>query len=412
MLPVATIRKLQDLLFLITFAVITTLPLLSLLTSNHDEIRRTEKRKAAELPVPRLDKEFLTTYPTQFESFFDDHFGFREKLIYLHNYLEVFVFGVSPSERVVLGKDRWLFYNSERDGNPIEDYRRLNLLSENELVRKANHLIRRNNWLSKLGIKYVYVIVPNKSSIYPDQMPNNINRIGKYSLVDQFVAFINQKTNISIIDLRTDLTEARKMAPVYGQTSSHWNDFGAYIAANAIFKQLSTWFQDIQPRQIPQELFSTQLLPGEDLALMLGMDELLMEETIVGPNNSLGTVKFIFPNEHFVFLHDTPHRELFDRPERAFSSGCIRIQDPLRLAELLLDDPEQHSRSDLQAIVASRKTQRINLRPKVPVIITYLTASVDLDGNVMFFKDIYNRDQKVLDALNGRVVIVPPDPAP
>jgi len=131
-----------------------------------------------------------------------------------------------------------------------------------------------------------------------------------------------------------------------------------------------------------------------------------------GPNNSLGTVKFIFPNQHFVFLHDTPHRELFDRPERAFSSGCIRIQDPLRLAELLLDDPERHSRSDLQAIVASRETQRINVRPKVPVIITYLTASVDLDGNVMFFKDIYNRDQKILDALNGRVVSVPPDPAP
>ena len=77
-----------------------------------------------------------------------------------------------------------------------------------------------------------------------------------------------------------------------------------------------------------------------------------------------------------------------------------------------MDDPERHSRSDLQAIVASRETQRINVRPKVPVIIVYLTASVDLDGNAMFFKDIYNRDQKVLDALNGRVVIVPPDPAP
>ena len=131
-----------------------------------------------------------------------------------------------------------------------------------------------------------------------------------------------------------------------------------------------------------------------------------------GPNNSLGTVKFIFPNEHFVFLHDTPHRELFDRPERAFSSGCIRIENPLRLAELLLDNPAQNSMSDLRAIVDSRKTQRINVRPKVPVIITYLTASIDLDGNVMFLKDIYNRDQKVLDALNGRVVIVPPESAP
>jgi murein L,D-transpeptidase YcbB/YkuD len=72
-----------------------------------------------------------------------------------------------------------------------------------------------------------------------------------------------------------------------------------------------------------------------------------------GPNNALGTVKFIFPNKHFVFLHDTPHRELFDYPERAFSSGCIRIEDPLRLAELLLNDPQRHTRQDLQAIVDS-----------------------------------------------------------
>jgi len=124
-----------------------------------------------------------------------------------------------------------------------------------------------------------------------------------------------------------------------------------------------------------------------------------------GPKNSLGTVKFIFPNSHFVFLHDTPHRELFDHPERAFSSGCIRIEDPLKLAELLLDDPDSYPRSKLEAIVDSRKTQRINLSPRIPVVILYLTTGIDSDGNIMFYKDIYNRDQKILDALNGRVTI-------
>lgn len=128
-----------------------------------------------------------------------------------------------------------------------------------------------------------------------------------------------------------------------------------------------------------------------------------------GPKNSLGTVKFIFPNKHFVFLHDTPHRELFDRPERAFSSGCIRVEDPLRLGELLLDDQEKYSKSDLKAIVDSRRTQRINLADKVPVVILYLTASIAADNNVRFLKDIYDRDQKVLDALNGPVVIDLPD---
>ncbi len=124
-----------------------------------------------------------------------------------------------------------------------------------------------------------------------------------------------------------------------------------------------------------------------------------------GPDNALGTVKFIFPNDHFVFLHDTPHRELFDQPERAFSSGCIRIEDPLKLAELLLNDAERYPRSELEAIVRSRKTQRINLPEGIPVIIIYLTSDFDLNGNIMFLKDIYGRDQKVLDALNGPVVI-------
>jgi murein L,D-transpeptidase YcbB/YkuD len=128
-----------------------------------------------------------------------------------------------------------------------------------------------------------------------------------------------------------------------------------------------------------------------------------------GPNNSLGTVKFIFPNEHFVFLHDTPHRELFSRAERAFSSGCIRVQDPLALGELVLDDPEKYPRSTLEDIVASKKTQRINLQTKMPVLIVYLTASVLPGEKVRFLKDIYNRDQKVLDALNGPVIIDPPE---
>jgi murein L,D-transpeptidase YcbB/YkuD len=128
-----------------------------------------------------------------------------------------------------------------------------------------------------------------------------------------------------------------------------------------------------------------------------------------GPNNSLGTVKFIFPNEHFVFLHDTPHRELFVHSQRAFSSGCIRVEDPLKLAELLFDDAKKYPRSALEGIVASRKTQRINLSPKVPVVIVYLTASVDPDGRVRFYNDIYERDQKVLDALNGPVIIDLPD---
>jgi len=130
---------------------------------------------------------------------------------------------------------------------------------------------------------------------------------------------------------------------------------------------------------------------------------------VPGPHNALGTVKFIFPNRHFVFLHDTPHRELFSQSERNFSSGCIRVKDPLTLAELILDDPVKYNKSKLKNIVDSRKTQRINPSTRVPVVIIYLTASVNSDGKTRFFRDIYKRDQRALDALNGPVIIQPPD---
>lgn len=96
------------------------------------------------------------------------------------------------------------------------------------------------------------------------------------------------------------------------------------------------------------------------------------------------------------------------KSERNVSSGCIRVQNPLDLAELILNDPAKYNRSALDTILDTRETQRVNLKPKVPVIILYITASIDADGEIRFYKDIYNRDQKVLDALDGPVVIQRP----
>ena len=123
-----------------------------------------------------------------------------------------------------------------------------------------------------------------------------------------------------------------------------------------------------------------------------------------GPNNALGEIKFIFPNKHFVFLHDTPSRSLFSRSERTFSSGCIRVQDPFALAELIMNDPTRYDRAELEGIRDTRKTQRINT-PKLPVLVLYLTASLEIDGRPRFLKDVYERDGKLLEALDGPVVI-------
>ena len=118
-----------------------------------------------------------------------------------------------------------------------------------------------------------------------------------------------------------------------------------------------------------------------------------------GPNNALGRIKFMFPNKHAVYLHDTPSRSLFDRDQRAFSSGCIRVQDPFKFAELLLDDPQWTS-SRIEEIVASKQTTRIDLSEPVTVILLYWTVSTTSDGNLIFKQDIYDRDEAVLMGLN------------
>jgi murein L,D-transpeptidase YcbB/YkuD len=119
------------------------------------------------------------------------------------------------------------------------------------------------------------------------------------------------------------------------------------------------------------------------------------------PANSLGLIKFMFPNEHNVYLHDTPSKELFERDERAFSSGCIRVERPFELAELLLADAEEWSREKIRAAVESRQTRTVKLERPVPVLLYYWTAQGRPDGTTQFKKDIYGRDAAVLKALDG-----------
>ncbi len=120
-----------------------------------------------------------------------------------------------------------------------------------------------------------------------------------------------------------------------------------------------------------------------------------------GDDNALGLVKIMFPNPYLVYLHDTPSKSLFDKDERVFSSGCIRVEKAFELAELVLNDPVRWNRAALDAAIATKKTQTVNLARPVPVLILYWTAQPRPDGQVIFRNDVYGRDPATLAALNG-----------
>jgi murein L,D-transpeptidase YcbB/YkuD len=128
-----------------------------------------------------------------------------------------------------------------------------------------------------------------------------------------------------------------------------------------------------------------------------------------GDKNALGRIKFMFPNSHAVYLHDTPSKRLFEKTQRAFSSGCIRVENPLALAELLLDDPEKWDAAAVKAAVEGGVTRTVSVKRKVPVMLLYWTAQMSEDGVMQFRRDLYGRDARMVKALAAPFRFVPPE---
>ncbi len=119
-----------------------------------------------------------------------------------------------------------------------------------------------------------------------------------------------------------------------------------------------------------------------------------------GPSNALGRVKIMFPNPYLVYLHDTPSKSLFERDRRAFSSGCVRVDRPFELVELLLAPDPRWTRETIAAALATDQTRTIRLPAPVPILILYWTIDRG-DTGILFKPDPYGRDPRLLKALNA-----------
>ncbi len=119
-----------------------------------------------------------------------------------------------------------------------------------------------------------------------------------------------------------------------------------------------------------------------------------------GPGNALGKVKFMFPNNYSVYLHDTPSRYLFAREERAFSHGCIRVQNPLILAEILIQDKNWDMEKILE-VIDKGEEKAVHLKKPIDVFLLYWTSGFMDNGEIYFIRDVYNRDQKIVQGLKN-----------
>ena len=166
-----------------------------------------------------------------------------------------------------------------------------------------------------------------------------------------------------------------------------------YLAQEGI-KVFNGWTDEadeIDPHMINWSLYSENHFPFR-----------LRQEP--GPENALGRIKFMFPNRFAVYLHDTPHRSLFQRVQRDFSSGCIRVEDALGLAQYLLKNDPKWPRSAILEALKSGRRQIVQLKNPATVHLLYMTAWVDEQGTLQFRNDIYGRDVDLDKALSYRPV--------
>lgn len=148
---------------------------------------------------------------------------------------------------------------------------------------------------------------------------------------------------------------------------------------------------------VPKSILDNEILPGiEKNANYLEEHDMEWHESYVrqrpGPKNSLGLVKFLFPNSNAIYLHDTPSKSLFGKEDRAFSHGCIRVAKPVELANIIMKNDKEWNAQKIETAMKSGKESWYTLKNKIPVYIGYFTAWVDNDGIIHFYDDVYERD--------------------
>jgi len=232
-----------------------------------------ENRTLAKMPV--FDINHLDGFPSDFENYYNDNFKLRNLFIRYYNILFQDYFKKSPlPDKVIIGKKDWYFFN----GIHGSAYRGIEQFSKDELIDFKNEMLYRRHYLDNKGIKYYFVILPTKYSIYPEFIPNNITRLSKETIADQVMAVCGNNSEINILDMRKVLLNAKKKnIRMFQKTDSHWNYAGAYFCYVNMIESMKKDFPQFKPLGLDKYIVDSIWQEGGDLARMLGMDDVIKE---------------------------------------------------------------------------------------------------------------------------------------
>ncbi len=262
---------------------------LSLLPGNRaEQVLLEEKRQKTERPVlcagDWLDGSFQR-FPALFEQYFNDNLTFRNEIIHLQSRLTFLVFGSSPvPAKVLVGKEGWLYFCDKQKGDEMGAYLGLHLLDQAALGAVRARVVELQRWLEQRGIRFVLMVAPNKSTIYPEWLPRAYARRGSPHRTDQVIGALRE-AGVPVLDLRPTLMASKSGRRHYYKTDSHWNYLGAFYAYEQLMAQLEPAVPGVRALSLEDFRIEEHERRGGDLADMISLgDRLLDTEVVLTPS--------------------------------------------------------------------------------------------------------------------------------
>jgi len=248
--PLALRDQIENRLTLAVF--LCTVLVFSLLTFRNfaipaGTISQVENRKYSGFPHVKVAFDSLRDFPAGFEKFYADRFAMRQKTTELLGTLKYCLFQTTATPFVIVGSHNWLFFRGDGDEFAIRHWP---LFSKMELRAWASMLEQRRNWLAKRNIKFLFVLVPTKSSVYPEFVPLAWEPLSNDSRAKQLCRYLKQFTKVGCLDLQEPLIQAKPMGKLYFKTDTHWDPLGAYVGYRAMTKMIRHVLPSFEPVEL------------------------------------------------------------------------------------------------------------------------------------------------------------------
>jgi len=231
-----------------------------------------ENRKLAEKPTFSVDS--WDKYPKGWDDYLNDNAAFKNQFVRLNSIINLELFKITSSDKVLVGKDKWLFYDNKDDGDCIGCYQGTNKYSDEDLEQIKNNLVNINKMFNKQNKEFVLFIAPNKEQIYSEFMPTNISVVNEERRVDALVNYIRNNTDIKVVYPKDELLKVKEKYQIYNKYDTHWNNVGAFIGTQQITEKLTGKRKYIEEVKVTSDGVSKN-----DLSIMINLQNYLKEKT-------------------------------------------------------------------------------------------------------------------------------------